>query len=225
MRFALSNQRRIEATPSAKGTCPICDTLLIPKCGTSKVWHWAHKPKSNCKALWETETEWHRNWKLCFPEDWSEVVHTSIAGERHIADIRTPEGLIIEFQHSHICDRERYTRERFYGNMVWVVDGTRLKRDSNFHDGMKNNLRHGKNVDFYSFNGLGRQITRRWCYSEKLVYLDFGGEELWCVIPYRANWKFFAVPVHKCEFINACKNGKLPDRVLKLMLEDLSSTN
>lgn len=35
----------------------------------------------------------------------------------------------IEFQHSHIQPRERTSREKFYRNMVWVVDGTRLKRD------------------------------------------------------------------------------------------------
>ncbi len=50
-------------------------------------------------------------------------------GEKHIADVRTSHGLVIEFQHSHIDPEERTARENFYKNMVWVVDGTRLKRD------------------------------------------------------------------------------------------------
>ena len=36
--------------------------------------------------------------------------------------------MVIEFQHSHIDPLERVSRENFYNNMVWVVDGTRLKR-------------------------------------------------------------------------------------------------
>ena len=39
----------------------------------------------------------------------------------------TVHNLVIEFQHSHMDAQERTSREKFYKNMVWVVDGTRLK--------------------------------------------------------------------------------------------------
>lgn len=78
---------------------------------------------------WEPETECHRQWKLRFPDPWQENIYHDPNGEKHIADIRTMEGLIIEFQHSHICPDERATRERFYGAMIWVVNGRRMQRD------------------------------------------------------------------------------------------------
>jgi hypothetical protein len=83
-----------------------------------------------CDTWWEPETEWHRNWKSKFPEEWQEEFLTNEkTGEKHIADIRTTKGLVVEFQHSHINPQERISREAFYKNLAWVVDGSRLKRD------------------------------------------------------------------------------------------------
>lgn len=48
-------------------------------------------------------------------------------GERHIADVHTLAGLSIEIQHSHLDPNERRAGETFYQNMLWVVDGSRLK--------------------------------------------------------------------------------------------------
>ena len=129
MRYALSNESRIEATPKAKGICQCCGSDLIAKCGTQKIWHWAHKGKRNCDHWWENETQWHRDWKDNFPKEWQEVVHLSDDGEKHIADVKTPNGLVVEFQHSAISAEEKLSRETFYKNMIWVVDGLRLERD------------------------------------------------------------------------------------------------
>ncbi|MBO6894122.1 MAG: hypothetical protein JJ866_19430 [Roseibium sp.] len=43
MRFALFDSQRIEATPNVTGTCPGCGGELVARCGTKKIWHWAHK--------------------------------------------------------------------------------------------------------------------------------------------------------------------------------------
>jgi hypothetical protein len=130
MKFALIESVRTEATKGAKGICPNCGSELIAKCGDIKVNHWAHKGIRSCDPWWENETEWHREWKGSFSIDWQEIILTDEkTNEKHIADIRTPKGLVIEFQHSHIDPQERTSREKFYKNMVWVVDGTRLKRD------------------------------------------------------------------------------------------------
>jgi hypothetical protein len=50
----------------------------------------------------ENETEWHRAWKDQFPPEWQEIVHLAGDGERHIADVKTGDGWVIEFQHSYI---------------------------------------------------------------------------------------------------------------------------
>ncbi|WP_319544304.1 hypothetical protein [Ruegeria conchae] len=50
-------------------------------------------------------------------------------GEKHIADVYTLAGLTLEIQHSHLDPKERRAREDFCKNMLWVVDGSRLKGD------------------------------------------------------------------------------------------------
>lgn len=130
MRFALIDNERAEATSGLKGICPGCLNPVIAKCGSQRVHHWAHSSKKMCDSWWEPETEWHRYWKDNFPNEWQEIfLPDKLTGEKHIADVRTDHGLVIEFQHSHIHPMERDSRERFYKNMVWVVDGTRLTND------------------------------------------------------------------------------------------------
>lgn len=101
---------------------------MIPRCGEIRVHHWAHKSKVDCDPWWEPETDWHRNWKNEFPLRWQERVFSDQdTGERHISDVQTLAGLTLEIQHSHLDPKERRARENFYKNMLWVVDGSRLK--------------------------------------------------------------------------------------------------
>jgi competence protein CoiA len=104
---------------------------MLAKCGEILVWHWAHSPVRRCDPWWENETDWHRKWKDYFPHHWQEVVHFDENGEKHIADIKTHTGLVIELQHSSMNPEELRRREKFYGNMLWVVDGSPFK--NNFH--------------------------------------------------------------------------------------------
>lgn len=96
---------------------------MVAKCGPRVMHHWAHRGHRNCDPWWENETEWHREWKNRFPESCREISHIAADGEIHRADIRTPTGVYIEVQHSAITDAERVSRESFYGNLVWVIDG------------------------------------------------------------------------------------------------------
>ena len=89
---------------------------MIAKCGNKKVWHWAHKTKKTCDHWWENETQWHRDWKDQFPVEWQEVVHFAEGGEKHVADVKTSTGLVIEFQHSAITKEEVLSRTAFYQN-------------------------------------------------------------------------------------------------------------
>ena len=107
MRFALVNDVRCEASPGLIGYCPGCSQPVIAKCGTQKVWHWAHRGTRSCDPWWEPETPWHRAWKDQFPARWQEVIRHSEAGEKHIADVSTERGLVVEFQHSHLQMQER----------------------------------------------------------------------------------------------------------------------
>lgn len=135
MKFARVEGKRREAQPGLSAQCPVCEAAMIAKCGDIRAPHWAHRRKTDCDHWWETETEWHRDWKNQFSEDWQEIIQRSAEGEKHIADVKTPGGLVMEFKYSPIDPEERKARESFYGNMVWVVNGTRLVRDkSQFYE-------------------------------------------------------------------------------------------
>lgn len=130
MQFALVDGERTAPKPHLVGTCPACGELVSPKCGTIRVHHWAHRRVRNCDPWWEHETPWHREWKNHFDKEFQEVVlFDEKTGEKHIADVRTSHELVIEFQRSPLRHDEHKSRERFYRNMIWVVDGLRLKRD------------------------------------------------------------------------------------------------
>jgi hypothetical protein len=129
MKWALVDGQRQEAQSGRSGVCPGCKSPMVARCGDVRVHHWAHRGGRHCDTWWENETEWHRNWKDKFPVNWQEVVHPAENGECHIADVKTDQGWVLEFQHSKIHPDERKAREAFYQKLVWIVDGARRKRD------------------------------------------------------------------------------------------------
>ena len=133
MQYALVNGRRSEARKGAKGTCPDCKRAMVAKCGPRVMHHWAHASRRNCDPWWENETDWHREWKGQFPEECREVSHIAPDGEVHRADIKTPTGIVIEVQHSSMADEERESREEFYRNLIWILDGKSFSKS--FHLG------------------------------------------------------------------------------------------
>jgi competence protein CoiA len=91
--------------------------------------HWAHYRPKDCDPWWENETQWHRDWKNLFPIECREVSHSATNGEIHRADIKTSTGIVIELQHSAMADAERESRENFYGNLVWILDGSPFRKN------------------------------------------------------------------------------------------------
>lgn len=55
-----------------RGQCPKCSNEVIAKCGSVKIWHWAHKTKQDCD-WYSAESEWHKQWKSLFPANRIEV--------------------------------------------------------------------------------------------------------------------------------------------------------
>lgn len=129
MQLALVNGTRVEAFPEGRGLCPLCGSEVIAKCGPRVMHHWAHHRPIDCDPWWENETQWHRDWKSLFPVECREVSHTASDGEIHRADIKTSTGIVIELQHSSLSDAERKSRDEFYGNIVWVIDGSPFRKN------------------------------------------------------------------------------------------------
>lgn len=208
MRFALSNDHRIEATPGAQGVCPGCKAEMSARCGTKKVWHWAHKGRRHCDHWWENETKWHRDWKNRFPTEWQEVPARDETGELHIADIKTPNNRVIEFQHSAIKPEEVEKRTKFYGDVIWVIDATRRSTDLTQYERMlsENRPKRFDGVDIYTVGSYETRLLTEWGSLGKFVGFDFGGENL-CLLTAAQGHNRYLFDFSKAEFAKIIIDG------------------
>lgn len=203
MKFALVSRSRQEARPSLSGQCPCCGQPMIAKCGERKAWHWAHSGRRKCDPWWENETDWHREWKNLFPTPWQELVQFSVSGEKHIADVKTAEGWVLEFQHSYIKPNERRSREGFYSNLAWVVNGMRRKRDlQGFEKAVKEGTRIHPTLPAWQVWSHEGTLLRQWAGSGTHVFFDFGaGTPLWWLSPDGDDIWSYVVAVGRANFV------------------------
>lgn len=209
MKYALDplqNNVRILPEKGKTGLCPVCREILIPKCGTQRMHHWAHRSVLTCDPWWENETEWHRRWKNEYPDTWQEIIcFDDATGEKHVADVKTDKGLVLEFQHSAIPADERSSREAYYRHMIWVVDIRRLKRVSRAFDCLTATLQRGYLGlrDWLATSGQPQWCTyltssaalpEEWSHSSVPVVFDLTDYDtetatgshsptLWCLLP------------------------------------------
>lgn len=123
MIYAINDQGfRVAPTPGQAATCPLCKARVRAKCGQIVSWHWSHISSKDCDSWSEGETPWHLGWKRIVSEVDPSLTEVSMGPHR--ADIRLPEGVVIELQHSTISTDDIKSREEFYGRrqMVWIFD-------------------------------------------------------------------------------------------------------
>ena len=142
MKFANIQSGRSEATLGAEGKCPFCNSIVRAYCGNIKAHHWKHEVTSNCDPWFESETQWHLDWKNCFNVSQQEYIFTdSSTKEKHIADVYNEHlKLVIEFQHSPISIEEVISRETFYQKMLWVVDLSSINQNIIIHQNSHENF-------------------------------------------------------------------------------------
>lgn len=217
MKFAYVNGHKTEPQPKLKGFCPSCNSEMIAKCGQVKVWHWAHKGKLPCDLWWEPETKWHRDWKDQFPVEHQEIIHHAQSGEKHIADVRTDQGVVVEFQHSYLKPEEQKAREDFYDDMVWVVDGSRLKRDlprfiKGFNRFEKTHM-HG----IFLISDLEDCFPSVWSARQVPVFFDFSNavesenkdKGVWCLLPEPVAGRWVVLALKQIDFVRGLQKGSL----------------
>ncbi len=227
MKYAIVESQKREAAKGLKGFCPICGLPVRPKCGKYKINHWAHISNENCDKWWENETEWHRNWKDKFPRDWQEIIaYDEENDEKHIADIKTDLGMVIEIQHSFISDEERLSREKFFKNMIWIVDGTRRKSDyKHFIEANRYNStfwRISPDSPIYIIELSHFFLPKEWLNSSVPVIFDFRGlldndyenynqlrEPLWCLLPNTIQNKRIVIEYPRDSFVQQIKTDGL----------------
>ncbi|MCC7254184.1 competence protein CoiA family protein [Hyphomicrobium sp.] len=224
MKFAHVSGCRREAETSLIGTCPVCGNAVIARCGTQRAWHWAHRSRRSCDPWWENESDWHRSWKNHFPADWQEIVHSGPYGQRHIADVKTAAGLVLEFQHSPLAPMERHARETFYRNMVWVVDGLRRIRDRGaFLEALQ--VRRGRTLPV-CMSSDDSALLRDWSGCTTPVYFDFGTGSLeaplplWRLQPGDHDNKYHLIPVARDDFVRAHLAGEVLETRLDGLVEE-----
>lgn len=230
MKYALVDGVKTEAVKGVKGICTSCGSELIAKCGEQKINHWAHKGNRNCDPWWEPETEWHRSWKDNYDIVWQEVaLIDEKTGEKHIADVHTEHNLVIEFQHSPIKPEERISREKFYKNMVWIVDGSRLKRDfTRFLKG-REDFRGTEKEGVFWVDFPEEVFPKNWLKSYVPIIFDFKGLEitdvndirnsLFCLFPIRKGGSAIVAEISRKAFIKTTTNGEWSSRVLKFIYD------
>lgn len=228
MKFALINDVKTEASKGANGICPSCGSKLVAKCGEIKVNHWAHIGNRNCDPWWENETDWHRSWKGEFPNDWQEVVHRADSGEKHIADIKTESGWVIEFQHSYLNPEERRSRIAFYKKLVWVVDGLRRKSDKKqFQKVIKESELVSTKLPIRRvFFPEECRFLKEWQDSTVLVFFDFHETEeldnsvLWVLLPTVSTEEAYLATFGRHNFIKTHNNNEF-DNIVKNKIEPI----
>lgn len=222
MKYAILEGERREAIPGLRAECPGCQTAMVAKCGERRIWHWAHVGARNCDHWWEPETEWHRAWKDKFPSEWQEAVQWADNGEKHVADVKSAHGGVLEFQHSYLRSEERRAREGFYGRaMAWVVDGQRLALSvPRFFRA----LRESQVVSFapltYRSPSTDGGLLRDWIDSQVPVFFDFGDaideplglrfaeQVLWLLHPTSVKGRADLIPVLRSELISSFRQGR-----------------
>lgn len=225
MNFALVNGIKEMAKPKILGLCPFCNAEVISKCGKIKIWHWAHKGKLACDPWWENETEWHRNWKAHFPKEWQEVIHYADNGEKHIADVRTEQNWIIEFQHSPIKPEEQFARNSFYKKIVWIVDGKRRLKDyQQFLEALKNGKQISANPKVFSVSSIDCKLFAEWSGSNRPIFFDFGEEDtIWLLHPKCSNGRNYILAFSRKYFLELHLGNEVQNQNFVIVLNNFSN--
>ena len=217
MQYALVDGQRSQAFKGMNGVCEHCKSSVIAKCGSIKIHHWAHQSTKDCDHWWEPETPWHRDWKNLFVEEFREVLFVDKnTGEPHRADIHTDKGITLEFQNSAISPQEQTSREQFYKNLVWIVNGARLKRDfPRFANDLKRFVLVSKGV--FRLDYPEECFSQTWVGRTVPVIFDFLGTEtteiapekkpLYCLLPTRLGRYAIIAVLSRAEFVKAISKG------------------
>lgn len=191
-------EKKIEAVPGKDGTCPLCKGKVFSKCGEVNVWHWAHFKAGNCDSWYEPETHWHLHWKMTFGKENTEVVIKKNE-KRHIADVLTSKGVVIELQNSPIQKSIIREREIFYGEkMLWIVNGIQFAHNFRIWEYTREEI--NVNIDYSDRNrhfrprdesqneiGIGEKsfswsyARRSWKDVKRPVFIDFGEDLLFWI--------------------------------------------
>lgn len=152
-------------------------------------------------------------------------------GEKDIADVLTSNALVIEFQHPHLDPKDRAAREAFYKEMVWVVNGARLKNDYQRLLKAKSNFRVIK-TGIYNVELSDACFPEAWLTSlmpvvfdfrrnEASEYIDDMREYLYCLFPIDILKSAVFAVLSRDSFVSLTRNGQWTSWVVNSIKEVL----
>lgn len=184
-----------EAARLQHGICPVCGAELVARKGKFREDHWWHVNGKRCDPWYQPKGPWHLYWQNMFPKECQEVVvEGDVDGTRvrHIADVKTFGGIVLEVQYSAISPETIAIREAFYCGMLWLANMTRVWSDNNVLEAMKRNGPYAVGEEMAWVVNETRLIARqKWFLATKPVAFDFSGalerpqsdEHLYCLLP------------------------------------------
>ena len=151
MLYAISQDgHKIRPFQGASAFCPFCKETVIAKCGLINAHHWAHLPQSHSACVttseYESESEWHYTFKGLFPKENVEIL-VQKENVKMRADVKLPNGLVLEIQHSSISPKIIKNRNNFHRKIVWLFDVSGPFAADRIH--------------YWGFDGLNRLINRQ----------------------------------------------------------------
>lgn len=221
------------------GICPHCGGEVVAKIYQDRMSHWAHLNSEMCDKWWESKTPWHIQWQNLFPKEWQEirVDNSKDVDDWHIADVCTADGLVVEFQHSHIKEEQQKEREQFYSantkGIVWVVDIFGKRDVSKIIDIIPSDVINGVQKGWWMIQlGSLTAFPKQWRNSKHIIFYDvqFDSKRYLlcmrlCMVGYKQRAFLFGIPheefsqiVYNCEML-VTWNKNVQEAIKKWLLE------
>lgn len=134
------------------------------KCGSIVRHHWAHLTNKDCDSWAESISPWHAAWQDCFPPECQEVWLGD--NNEHRADVKG-EIRILEVQKSPLSPEKITEREKFYGDMAWMLCGEDF--ESNFQLFSLQDHRKGR----LCFSFRWKRMRTSWLAATKPIFIHF----------------------------------------------------
>jgi hypothetical protein len=124
--------------------------------------------------------------------------------------VKTDRGWVIEFQHSYLKPEERRSRDAFYQKLIWVVNGTRRKRDgAQLLKAWNEGVPVGQNSPVRKVFSDGCVLLREWAGSNAPIFIDFGDLQLlWWLFAKSADGWTYVAPYSRAKFIESHRCGE-----------------
>ena len=105
---------------------------------------------------------------------------------------------------SNITNEERFSRNNFYKNLVWIVDGLRRKRDKDqFFKALKDGVQVIASPVLIKIYSDESRLVQEWKDSNVPVFFDFGEDErIWWLMSFKEDGWSYVVPFSRQNFID-----------------------